>query len=115
VVLICLNQNGNLRKNSKTLGKSTTLQLSSKKKNMLMIPRGCANGMCTLTDDVVLAYKVDNYYASNNEAVLKWNDPDIGINWPTTEPAVISDRDSKGMSFKEWPKKLPLLRLWPFS
>ncbi|MBT3297529.1 dTDP-4-dehydrorhamnose 3,5-epimerase [archaeon] len=94
-----------LRKNSSTFGKWISVVLSGEKKNLLYIPRGCVPGMCTLTDNCHLAYKVDNYYASNNEAVLKWNDPDIGIYWPTNNPAVISDRDSKGMSFKEFVEK----------
>jgi len=94
-----------LRKNSETLGKWISVIVSSEKLNMLYIPRGCAPGMCTLTDNCNLAYKVDNYYASNNEDVIKWNDPDLNIKWPITEPEVISERDSKGNSFQDFVKK----------
>ena len=94
-----------LRKNSETFGKWTSVVVSAKKKNMLYIPRGCAPGMCTLTDNCNLVYKVDNYYAPNNEDIIKWNDPDIGIEWPIKEPNVISDRDSKGQSLKDFIEK----------
>ena len=94
-----------LRKNSETFGKWTSVVVSAKKKNMLYVPRGCAPGMCTLTVNCNLVYKVDNYYAANNEDVIKWNDPDIGIKWPIKEPNVISERDSKGQSFKDFVEK----------
>lgn len=90
-----------LRRNSPTLGKWISVVVSAEKKNLLYIPRGCAPGMCTLTDDCNLSYKVDNFYNPNNEDVLLWNDPDLGIQWPVSEPAVISDRDAKGRSLQE--------------
>jgi dTDP-4-dehydrorhamnose 3,5-epimerase len=91
-----------LRKNSPTFGKWTSVVLSAAKKNMFYIPRGCAPGMCTLVDNCNLAYKVDNYYALHNEDVIIWNDPDIAIQWPISKPRVLSERDSKGKSFKEF-------------
>jgi len=94
-----------LRKNSNTFGKWISVVVSANKKNMLYIPRGCAPGMCTLTDYCNLVYKVDNYYAPNNEDVIKWNDPDIGIKWPVKEPTILSERDSKGQSLKNFIKK----------
>ena len=94
-----------IRKDSKTFGEWISVVLSSEKKNMLFIPRGCAPGMCTLTDNCNLIYKVDNYYSPNNEDVIKWNDPDLAIKWPIKEPVVISERDSKGKSFKEFVEK----------
>ena len=94
-----------LRKNSKTFGKWTSVILSAKKKNMLYVPRGCAPGMCTLTENCNLAYKVDNYYAKDNEDNIKWNDPDLGIDWPIKVPVVISERDANAQSFKEFVEK----------
>lgn len=94
-----------LRKGSPTFGKWGSLILSGEKKNMLYLPRGMAPGMCTLTDDCHLAYKVDNYYAPANEDNIHWNDPDIGIQWPITIPLVVSERDAKAQSFQEFVKK----------
>ena len=93
-----------LRKNSRTFGKWISVIVSAKKKNMLLIPRGCANGMCTLTDNCNLLYKVDNYYSPNSEGVIKWNDLDIGIQWPVKVPNVISEKDLNGKSFKDFVK-----------
>ena len=94
-----------LRKGSETFGKWTSLILSAEKMNLLYVPRGCVNGMCTLTENCILAYKVDNYYSKEKEDIIKWNDPNVGIEWPIKEPVVISERDSKGQSFKEFVKK----------
>ena len=94
-----------LRKTSKTFGKWTSTILSAHKKNILYLPRGCALGMCTLIDNCNLVYKVDNYYAKNNEDNIKWNDPDLGIKWPIKKPTVISEKDSKAQSFKKFVEK----------
>ena len=94
-----------LRKISKTFGKWTSIILSAQKKNMLYYPRGCALGMCTLTGNCNLVYKVDNYYTEDSEDNIKWNDSDLKIKWPIVEPAVISERDSMAQSFKEFVEK----------
>ncbi|TSA45682.1 dTDP-4-dehydrorhamnose 3,5-epimerase [bacterium] len=91
-----------LRKKSPTFGQWDNIILSAANKKMLLIPRGCALGMCTLTDNCNLHYRMDNYYAENNQDCITWNDPDIGIDWPIKEAVVISDRDSKAKSFKEF-------------
>ncbi|HEY9701602.1 MAG TPA: dTDP-4-dehydrorhamnose 3,5-epimerase [Allocoleopsis sp.] len=94
-----------IRKDSPTFGRWTSIVLSEHKKNMAIIPRGCTNGICTLTDNCHLIYKVDSYYNPNNEAVISWDDPDLNINWPIKNPSVISERDKTGMSFQEFKKK----------
>lgn len=98
-----------LRKKSKTFGKWGSVILSAKKKNMVLIPRGFAAGMCTLTNDVNLHYRVDNYYAKDNEDNIRWNDPTLKIKWPIKKPKVISERDAKAQSFKEWLQKYDTL------
>jgi dTDP-4-dehydrorhamnose 3,5-epimerase len=57
----------------------------------LYIPRGVAHGFCAETD-VMLHYMVDNYYTGHDEFGVAWDDPDIGISWPVTDP-ILSDRD----------------------
>ena len=108
-----------LRKDSKTFGKWISLILSAKKMNALYVPRGCINGMCTLTNNCTLTYKMDNYYSKEKEDVIKWDDPDIGIKWPIKEPKTISERDLKGQSFKfcyllseNFGKLTKLMNLW---
>jgi len=94
-----------LRKESKTFGKWGSTILSSDNKKMLCIPRGFAHGMCTLSDNATMLYKVDNYYAPDNEGEIKWNDPDLGIKWPSVDNPTISDKDTKAGSFKDFLEK----------
>jgi dTDP-4-dehydrorhamnose 3,5-epimerase len=93
-----------LRKGSETFGKWVSMILSEEKKNIAFVPRGCANGICTLTDNCNLLYDMSNYFNPDNQDVIKWNDSEIGIKWPVKNPSVISERDSKGKSLA-WFKK----------
>jgi dTDP-4-dehydrorhamnose 3,5-epimerase len=94
-----------LRKGSPTFGRWGSVVLSGEKRNALYLPRGMGPGMCTLTDNCHLVYKVDNYYSPANEDNLKWDDPEIGIQWPIKVPIVISDRDARAQSFKNFLQK----------
>lgn len=91
-----------LRKGSPTFCKWEGVTLSFENKKMLFIPRGFALGMCTLTDNSILYYKMDNYYAPESTDEIKWNDPSIGIKWPIEKPAVMSTRDENAKSLKEF-------------
>ena len=90
-----------LRKGSKTFGKWHGVFLSEENKKMIFIPRGFAHGFCTLTDISEVVYKVDNFYSPEHERGLLWNDPDIAIEWPVTNP-ILSIKDQKNMTFKSF-------------
>lgn len=75
------------------------VELSAENKKQLFIPRGFAHGFITLSDDVEVQYKADNYYAPECDGNIRWDDPQIHIDWPI-QPTVLSDKD----------KKAPLLR-----
>ena len=90
-----------LRKDSLTFGQWDSIELSSDNKKMIYIPRGLAHGFCTLTKNCKVLYKVDNYYASDNEGIIRWNDQGLKINWPVDNP-IISEKDSNAKSFKEF-------------
>jgi len=81
-----------LRAGSPTFGKWDAVELAAEKHNMVLIPRGFAHGYCTLTDNSIVTYKVDNAYAPAHEGGVRWNDPAIGIAWPVQNP-ILSDRD----------------------
>lgn len=94
-----------LRPNAETFGKWVQIIVSAKKKNMIYIPKGCAPCMCTLTNNCQILYKMDEYFTPASYDNIRWNDPDLAIDWPVKEPADISERDAKAQSFKEFVKR----------
>ena len=93
---------GDIRKSSPTFGKHVMVELSEDNKRQLFIPRGFAHGFLVLSKEAIFTYKVDNVYAPQSEASIKFNDPDLGIEWPIDSSEVLtSEKDLKGKSFKE--------------
>jgi dTDP-4-dehydrorhamnose 3,5-epimerase len=80
-----------LRKGSKTFGKVYYCLLESEKCNMLMVPEGFAHGFAALEDSVFF-YKCSNIYNRESENGIRWNDPELKIDWQVKEPNV-SDKD----------------------
>lgn len=93
-----------LRKNSKTYKKWFKYKLDSFKHKQIFIPKGFAHGFLALTDDVLVCYKVDNYYDPDSERTLAWNDPTIGIDWTITKPK-LSSKDANAKTFMEMEKE----------
>lgn len=89
-----------IRKGSPQYGKWVGVELSAENKKQLFIPRGFAHGFITLTDDVEVQYKADNYYAPECDGNIRWDDPDIGVEWPL-KPVILSEKDSKAPLLKE--------------
>ncbi len=83
-----------LRKNSPTFKQWVGVELSAENKKQLLIPRGFGHGFVTLTDDVEFLYKADNYYAPEADAGIRWNDPEIGVEWGVENP-ILSEKDKK--------------------
>lgn len=94
-----------LRENSLTYGKWFGLELSGENKRQLLIPRGFAHGFSALTDRVIVAYKCDNYYDPTAERGIRFDDPDLNIDWQLdkTRP-IVAERDLAFPSFnsKRW-------------
>jgi dTDP-4-dehydrorhamnose 3,5-epimerase len=85
-----------IRSGSPTFGKFVAVTLDADKGEQLFIPHGFAHGFCTLTPDVMVAYKVDEYYSPEHDRALAWNDPEVGIPWPVSpEAAILSDKDRR--------------------
>lgn len=83
-----------LRHDSPTYKQWVAVELSEVNKKQLMIPRGFGHGFVTLTDEVEFLYKADNYYDMESDGGIRWNDPEIGINWGIKEP-ILSAKDVK--------------------
>lgn len=91
-----------LRKSSPTFGRYVMVELSEDNKRQLFIPRGFAHGFLVLSDEAVFTYKVDNVYAPHSEASIRFDDPDINIEWPMDLSEVItSEKDLRGQSFRD--------------
>ena len=70
-----------IREDSETYGKWTSVLLTPDNNRQLFVPRGFAHGFVSLEDDTVFHYLIDNDYAPEMEGGILWNDPEIGINW----------------------------------
>lgn len=96
-----------LRPNSPTFGKWEGVVLSAENKKQFYIPEGFAHGFLVLSDRATFQYKCTDYYAPEFDGGVMWNDPDIGIKWPLEgiEEVLLSDKDSKQQSLKEFLSK----------
>jgi dTDP-4-dehydrorhamnose 3,5-epimerase len=83
-----------IRKSSPTFGRHIMVELSGDNKRQLFIPRGFAHGFVVLSPEAVFTYKVDNPYAPQHEAGIRWDDPELAIQWPIDPKDVLtSDKD----------------------
>ncbi|WP_302122739.1 dTDP-4-dehydrorhamnose 3,5-epimerase [uncultured Dialister sp.] len=89
-----------LRHDSPTYKQWVGVELSAENKKQLLIPRGFGHGFVTLTDHVEFLYKADNYYAPEADGGIRWNDPDIGVEWGITDP-ILSEKDKKNPFLKD--------------
>ena len=87
-----------LRGGSPTYGEHVAVELTAEKGNQLFIPRGFAHGFVVLSDEAQFQYKVDNVYAPQSEATLKFDDLALGIDWQVPfEKVLLSAKDKEGM------------------
>ena len=90
-----------LRTNSKTYGKSFSIELSSENNKQLFVPKGFAHGFQVLSETAIVNYKVDNFYNSKSEKGIIWNDKDLSIDWNLDLKPILSKKDLKLIPFKE--------------
>lgn len=83
-----------IRRSSPTFGKHVMVELSDENKRQFFIPRGFAHGFLVLSKEAVFTYKVDNVYAPQAEAGIRWDDPQLAIEWPIDPKDVVtSEKD----------------------
>ena len=91
-----------MRRSSPTFGQHVMVELSEENKRQFFIPRGFAHGFLVLSDEAIFTYKVDNPYAPEADAGIRWNDPDLAINWPTDGMEVLtSEKDLRQPLLKD--------------
>lgn len=85
-----------IRRSSPTFGKWVGVTLSAENKRQLWIPAGFAHGFVVTSDAAEFLYKTTDYWAPEHERCIAWNDPEIAIDWPLTQPPTLSDKDRAG-------------------
>lgn len=91
-----------LRGGSPTFGRHVAVELSQDNGRQLFIPRGFAHGFVVLSDEAQFQYKVDNVYAPQAEATLRFDDPALGIDWQIPKAdMLLSEKDMRGISLSE--------------
>jgi dTDP-4-dehydrorhamnose 3,5-epimerase len=95
-----------LRIGSPTFGRHVAVELDEDNRRQIWIPRGFAHGFIVRSETVDFLYKCDEFYSPADEIVLRWNDPDLGIDWGCEDPKV-SARDQQGFSLAQLAGRLP--------
>ncbi len=83
-----------IRRNSPTFGQWVGATLSASERQMIWVPAGFAHGFCVVSDAAEVTYNCTTEYAPESERGIIWNDPAVGITWPTDQP-VLSEKDTQ--------------------
>jgi dTDP-4-dehydrorhamnose 3,5-epimerase len=93
-----------IRRNSPTFGRWHGERLSSENKRQFYVPPGFAHGFVVLSEIALFHYKCTHSYSPKDELAIRWDDPDIGIDWPLKDP-LLSERDAKGVWLRDAPRE----------
>jgi dTDP-4-dehydrorhamnose 3,5-epimerase len=97
-----------IRRSSATFGRWYGVTLSAENKRQFYVPPGFAHGFAVVSDTVLFHYKCTAFYSPKDEMAVRWDDPDVGIQWPIRDP-LLSERDARALRLKEVPSD----RLFP--
>jgi dTDP-4-dehydrorhamnose 3,5-epimerase len=90
-----------VRLGSPSAGKWVGIEASAENRKQVWAPASFARGFCAVSDDVEVQYLCTGVYNSKAESAIRWDDGEIGIEWPIT-PSLISEKDRKAQTLKEW-------------
>lgn len=90
-----------IRKSSPTFGQHVTVELSAENKRVLWIPQGFAHGFVVLSDTAEFLYKTTDYWYPEHERCIRWDDPDLAIDWKLQSSPALSNKDAQGKLFKD--------------
>ena len=89
-----------LRPNSPSFGQWFSIELSARNFRQIFVPIGFAHGFCVLSPTAEVEYKCSDIYDPSQEICLRWDDPEVGIEWPTASP-LLSEKDTQGKLLRE--------------
>jgi dTDP-4-dehydrorhamnose 3,5-epimerase len=89
-----------LRKSSKTFGKWISVILTADNKRQIVVPKGFGHAILTLVPNTEILYKVDEYYSPEHDRAIRWDDPDLAIDWPVSNP-ILSEKDKNAPYLKD--------------
>jgi dTDP-4-dehydrorhamnose 3,5-epimerase len=95
-----------LRRDSPTYGQWEGHELDDENHRQFLVPVGFAHGFCVLSDTADVAYKLSSLYDPETEAGIAWDDPDVGVEWPISDP-MLSERDKTAPRLSEIADSLP--------
>lgn len=90
-----------IRRGSPTFGRWVGENLTAENKHMLWVPPGFAHGFYTISDVAEFHYKCTNYYAPECERCIRWDDPQLAIEWPLSGEPLISAKDQRGVDLNQ--------------
>jgi dTDP-4-dehydrorhamnose 3,5-epimerase len=92
-----------LRRNSPTFGKWFGMYLNDTSKQMLWVPPGFAHGFYVVSEQADFFYKCTDFYAQEHERAIRWDDPDLAIDWPLIggQKPILAPKDAEAKSFKD--------------
>lgn len=90
-----------IRKGSPSLGKWVGIEASAENRRQVWAPAGYARGFCVLSEFAEIQYKCTGLYSNKAESGIRWDDPQIGVEWPVSEP-FLSEKDRKAQTLQEW-------------
>src|SRR5579872_514862 len=90
-----------IRRGSPTLGQWVGVEASAENRRQVWAPAGFARGFCVLSDSAEIQYKCTGIYSNKGESGIRWDDPEVGIQWPIRD-VQLSDKDRKAQTLKEW-------------
>lgn len=96
-----------IKRGSPTFGQWFGIELSDENHKMLWVPPGYAHGFLTLSDEAIFEYKCTGMYSPGNEGIVRYDDPEINIDWPKIagiNEFLLAPKDAQGATFAEWQK-----------
>lgn len=90
-----------LRRSSTTFGRWIGVELSEHNRRQIWVPPGFAHGFVVLSESADFLYKTTDYYAPQHERCIRWDDPRIGIRWPSGVQPILSTKDAQGLPFEQ--------------